>query len=556
MNSETKTCQNCKQSFIIEPEDFDFYVKIKVPAPTFCPDCRFRRRAAFRNEQTLYKSTCGLCKKSIVTMHHPNAPYPVYCFDCWASDKWDPLAYGMDYNTSRPFFDQLYELTRKVPKAALYSSPALGPNINSEYANFAGGNKDCYLVFNTGPKCENCAYARGLMESRDTFDAYFGERIERGYELVNVQDSAGVCWGQNVFDSLDSYFLLNCTGCTNCFGCVNLRHKSYHFFNEPLSKEEYEQRVGRILGSHEKTEETRKRFEAFVLSFPRKENNNFKSPGSIGEYIIESKNAVHCFEVGRCEDVKYGFALKLSKDCYDILGHGRKAELLLEGVGVGIGRRIIGGWWVESAHDVEYSFGVRGGAYCFGCDGLHGPEYCILNKRYTPEEYHKLRAHIIEELKREDSYGVFFPPQLSFFGYNETVGQDNMPLTEEEARTLGFLWQKDIPRTSGQQTLEPAHIPDYIEDVPESILQEVLACIDCNNNYRLIPAELEFYKRMRLPIPRRCFTCRHKDRIRRRGPFTIFDRTCAKCGKSIKTSYAPDRPEIVYCEACYQAEVV
>ena len=31
MNSETKTCQNCKQSFIIEPEDFEFYEKMKVP---------------------------------------------------------------------------------------------------------------------------------------------------------------------------------------------------------------------------------------------------------------------------------------------------------------------------------------------------------------------------------------------------------------------------------------------------------------------------------------------------------------------------------------------
>lgn len=28
------------------------------------------------------------------------------------------------------------------------------------------------------------------------------------------------------------------------------------------------------------------------------------------------------------------------------------------------------------------------------------------------------------------------------------------------------------------------------------------------------------------------------------------------CPNEFQTSYAPDRPEIVYCEACYQAEVV
>jgi len=27
MNSETKTCQNCKNSFVIEPEDLLFYEK-------------------------------------------------------------------------------------------------------------------------------------------------------------------------------------------------------------------------------------------------------------------------------------------------------------------------------------------------------------------------------------------------------------------------------------------------------------------------------------------------------------------------------------------------
>lgn len=38
---ETKTCQNCKTRFTIEPEDFVFYEKIGVPAPTFCPECDF-----------------------------------------------------------------------------------------------------------------------------------------------------------------------------------------------------------------------------------------------------------------------------------------------------------------------------------------------------------------------------------------------------------------------------------------------------------------------------------------------------------------------------------
>jgi len=37
--SENRICQNCKSDFIIELEDFSFYEKMKVPAPTFCPYC-------------------------------------------------------------------------------------------------------------------------------------------------------------------------------------------------------------------------------------------------------------------------------------------------------------------------------------------------------------------------------------------------------------------------------------------------------------------------------------------------------------------------------------
>ena len=110
--------------------------------------------------------------------------------------------------------------------------------------------------------------------------------------------------------------------------------------------------------------------------------------------------------------------------------------------------------------------------------------------------------------------------------------------------------------TKGKETLLSEKIPNHINDVLDSIADQVLACIDCSRNYRITKAELQFYRQMILPIPRRCFFCRHRDRIMRRGPMALYGRKCAKCGKAIKTSYAPDRPEIVYCEQCYNAEVV
>ncbi len=549
-------CKKCKQSFVIEPDDFGFYEKMKVPAPKICPDCRFKMRAVFRNERILYKRTCDLCNRSIIAMYNPNSPYTVYCNDCWVSDKWDPYSYGVNYDPSKTFFEQLKELVIKVPKSATYSSMATGPNINSEYTNFAGGNKDGYLIFNSGPNNENCAYARGIIDSRDVFDIYYGNKIENCYECVNVHKSNSVIYGQNVSDCIDSRFILNCSGCQNCFGCVNLRYKSYHFFNEPLERSEWIKRVNEISGSFFKTEEIKTKFSEFSLQFPHRNSNNLKIENCSGDYIFESKNCRQCFEVSSCEDIRYSFSVKRAHDCADMIGHCRSSELLYNGIGVGAGaRNVICSWWVESSQDIEYSFATRQSANCVGCDAIKGGSFVILNKHYNKDEYQKIKNSIIEELKKKDIYGDFFPAELSFFGYNETIGQDNMPLTKEEALSQGFRWEDDMQKTEGKETMKPEEIPDHIKNVLDTIINEILRCIDCNRNYKITKQELLFYRKMTLPIPRKCFYCRYKDRINRRGPYKFWSRQCAKCQKKVTTSYAPDRPEIIYCEKCYQQEV-
>jgi len=349
--------------------------------------------------------------------------------------------------------------------------------------------------------------------------------------------------------------MYNCSGCQNCFGCVNLRHKSHYFLNQPLSKEDYDKKTEEIKGSYAKMEAFRKEFDSLVLKMPHRENNNLKSPGSSGEYIFESKNCRDSFEASFCEDSRYLFSNKYVKDCYDLLGHGRQSELLLDDVAVGTSRNVIGSWWTITSHDVFYSFGLRSCENCFGCDSLRNARYCILNKQYDEKEYRRITETIISELKEKNLFGLYFPPSISLFAYNETIAQDNYPLTKEEALKLGFRWQDNLQMTKGKETLKSWEIPDNIKDVKDSIVNEIIACESCGRNYKIIHNELPFYRKMILPLPRKCFFCRHADRLVRRGPMEIFDRTCAKCGKAIKTTYAPDRPEIVYCEQCYQTEV-
>lgn len=554
MNTEVKSCQSCKVQFTIDPADLLFYQKMGVTAPTLCPPCRFKRKALWRNERTLYQRNCDLCKRAMLSCISPSSPYTVYCQDCYYSDKWSPFDYGLDYDPKRPFFEQLRDLLSKAPKRNIYTSSA-GTNTNSEYQNFAGQNKDCYMVFNTG-YCEAVLYSRGLREVKDSLDCYYGTFNALSYECINTHDSSGMVFGQNVRNCTDSWFLRDCTACTNCFGCVNLRYKNYCFFNEQLTEEEYKAKLDKIRGSYEMFCRMREKFEELSSKRPHKENHNLKSEDVSGDYIVDSKNCRNCFEADKCEDCAYAYFVKTAKDSRDIIGFGFESELLLETVAVGHSHRVIGTYYADFSHDVEYCFDVNSAEWCIGCDGLRHAKFAVLNKKYSEDGYKKLRAHIVAELKKVGEYGAFFPPELAPFAYNETIGQDYMPLKKAEVAAFGFRWQEDMPGTRGKETLKAEAIPDRIEEVKDDILDKILACASCGRNYKLVGLELTFYRKMFLPIPRECFNCRHVDRLRRRGPMQLFDRACAKCERPVKTTFAPERPEIVFCEKCYTDQVV
>jgi hypothetical protein len=159
----------------------------------------------------------------------------------------------------------------------------------------------------------------------------------------------------------------------------------------------------------------------------------------------------------------------------------------------------------------------------------------------------------IDKLGRKFKYGEYFPAEICPWTYNETNAQDFFPLNKEKAEAEGYSWRDPDLREYAAAT---ATVPEHIKDVDDSILKEILKCVSCGKNYRLIPAEIELYKRFKIPVPNKCSLCRDFERIDRLTPIKIYDRKCDKCGKDIQTSYDPEGPETVFCEACYRAEVV
>lgn len=119
MSKEVKECKKCKDEFELTDDDLGFYTKMKVPPPTWCPECRHQRRLAIRNERVFYYRNCDLCNDKIISYYHPKKKQVVWCPSCWYSDKLDALSYGRDFDFSRSFFDHLKELHDIVPTLSL-----------------------------------------------------------------------------------------------------------------------------------------------------------------------------------------------------------------------------------------------------------------------------------------------------------------------------------------------------------------------------------------------------------------------------------------------------
>ena len=166
---------------------------------------------------------------------------------------------------------------------------------------------------------------------------------------------------------------------------------------------------------------------------------------------------------------------------------------------------------------------------------------------------------------RKYGYREHFPPEFSPFAYNDSIAAEHFPLSKEDILVYGGKFY-ETPRTEYETSVDAQQLPDVIHDAPEETVKELIACQHCKKAYRIIAPELQFLKQNNIPLPRYCVDCRHTNRIAQRNKSFLHERSCmcdkeghghvGVCLHTFKTSYSPDRPDIVYCESCYQKEVL
>jgi hypothetical protein len=520
-----------------------------------------------------------MCKKSIISASPAGTPFPVYCSVCWWGDGWDGLQFGADYDFSVPFFEQFKRVLLKVPRMNLFQRGSS----DSPHSNMLAESKRVYLSISV-VESEDISYSWAVDKSFHIFDSYSVSNSEQCFENRYCDKNYASHFLHLSRNCIDSWFLFDCVNCKNCALSSNLRNKEYVMRNKQCSKEEYSRQLEMLkLGSFRELEELKEEFGRIELQAIHKYANVTKSVNATGDNILNSKNLRECFDVHDLEDVTRSFRTLNLKDAMDIEYGGLSSELVYEYVTGGkTGYNIK--WSIaalESDNDLSYTDYCASSSNLFGCAGIRGKSYCILNKQYTKEEYEammpKIKKHMddvpyADKKGRVYRYGEFFPSEISPYAYNETIAQEHFPMTKEKALERGFTW-RDPDTKEYAITKRSGDLPDHIKDAPDSILQETIGCRhegkcmdQCTTAFRLTPEEFQFYKKMGIPLPRLCPNCRHYEHIRLRNPMRLWHRQCmcdkathqhrGHCPNEFETSYSPERKEIVYCEQCYQSEVV
>jgi hypothetical protein len=194
-----------------------------------------------------------------------------------------------------------------------------------------------------------------------------------------------------------------------------------------------------------------------------------------------------------------------------------------------------------------------------------------LNKQFgSKDKYEKEVAKIVEKMIEDKEWGEFFPQEFSPFGFNETFAIRNYKLTKAGALGLGFKWQDDDYglKYDGEfyEPNDDIQIYRDSEEERKKLLSGILKCEKSGKPFKIIPQELAFCLKEGHPIPRKHFKVRMDEMFEWSNPRHLWHRQCmcensghdheGKCKNEFETTYAPDRPEKVYCEDCYQKSVV
>ncbi len=546
----SKICQHCSQNFTISEGELTLYKKVGIELPDLCFFCRVKLHLSFWMYGKFRKGKSDLSGDSIITVLPEKNRYPIYTLNEWHSDKWDAMDYAMDYDASRPFFEQLQELQEKVPHPHQNGTN----NTKCDWCDDVWNSKNCYLSRSL-EECEELFYSYRNVRVKNSIDITICFNCEKSYDISDCHHSYKLFYSRHSRDCIDSYFLLDCRNCQNCFMSWNLRNKQYCIENVQYTKEAYEERLKSFnLGSHESIQTFKKRFEQLAQNeVVHRENFNLKAYNSSGNYLLDVKDCHNCNTINDSEDLHNCVRGMKHKSTIDANGSWY-IELVGNCLSCLNAYALKYSAWSSSRYS-EYLDLCIECEYCFGCVGLKKKKYCILNKQYSKEEYETLKEKIIADMKKRVEYGQFLPYSMSAGPFNFSTSYLYFPETEkEDILKHGGYWE-DV-NESHIKGMPTSELPDDIKDVPDEIVTQALICPETGWRFNIAQNELNFYRENNIPLPRLHFDVRTKKALKYLTVLRAYPCKCFYCKKDIMAYYPGEWGyKKIACEECYKQNI-
>ncbi len=541
------------EKWVMTDEEIDWYKKFNVPPPTVSLPTRWKQHGSwFVGYQFWYQKHPETGKPIVGTIH------PATGLKMLPDTEWftkDFTEKGIEYDPSAPFFAQFRALQVTVP------APAGRNHIEpkNSIAVVSQGDEDSYFV--CACRSKRTYYAHVALDVEDSAEVFSGNNIQNSFNVVHSSRIHNCQFIRESRDCMNSAFLFDCRNCEFCFGATNKRNKKYLWWNEQLSKEEWEKRKAEVdLGSRRVMDEQRQKFYELIRNqgiWPENFNENITD--STGEYLTKTTN-VHesylceggtnfygCnFSYGDARDNAFVGYPVWSTNCYYACSAGRSNLVKFSHLSV-------------QCNDVEYCSFCYNCENCFGCVGLNRKKFCIFNKQYSEEEYWKRLDELKCAMLDRGEYGEFFPTQFSPSYYRDASCIHWFGGTDEEMIKIGVNdFDPESMEAIGQDLMDASklhnvsELPDHIKDLgPEWINAPMFDAVT-KRRYAIVAPEVELYKRQNIAPPVKHAVGRMRDLWTQANMGSFTDANCAKCGKSVRVAKNTGHPERrIYCQADY-----
>ena len=515
----------------------DWKLKAKLPTPTLCPEEREAQRFVFRNENHLYRWKCAYSWKDIITTISPDKDYVVYDEKFRWEDKREPKKIDQ-VKFDKSFFHIMNEILHNTPVRWKF----VQRNENSDYVNITWNSKNCYMCF-ASYDLNDCYYVQDWTYSNNCVDCLFADYCEYCYDCVKINHCYGLFHCDNCINCSNSSYLYNCTGCHDCFNCSNLDNQSYCINNKQYTQEEY----ARLLPTLKPN--------VIEKSLLWCSINN--SDNCFWNNIVNCHNCYFIWTWTECSDIKYTSYEIQSEDCIDSFCNSKHCIYTVSC------RVSYNCWYIfygDNLNNCRYCWNCNDCNSCFWCNWLRKKEFHIYNKQYTKEEYNKIVPQIIAQMIRDKEWWEFFDPQLSYFGYNESMAMDYHPLTKEEALMRWYKWSDyESPMPHVEKNVNWVDLPkqwckiirEKKPEILEKILNYAIICEVSKRPFRITKQEIDFYVKHNLPLPTKHPDIRHKERFERNDPTIMKLINCDNCWEEMLSVHEKWGWRRILCEKCF-----